>query len=129
MYQEEAPEMETEGYKLHSVPRHCSLDGFAEISNSLEGVALKMLRPRDTIHARTRNSDYRIVLVDPEQGRVTVQGGKFFMEPVAAVVSGSTLGGCMLKLGWLGLGLRIEICADGQRIVTSPVQSFFIERP
>jgi hypothetical protein len=114
---------------VHSIPRHCSLDGFAEISGSLDGVSLRVLRPRDTIHARTRNSDYRIVLVDPEQGKVTVQGGRFFNEPVAAVVSGSTLGGCMLKLGWLGLGLRIEICADGQRIVTSPVQSFFIERP
>jgi hypothetical protein len=114
---------------VHSIPRHCSLDGFAEISGSLDGVSLRVLRPRDTIHARTRNSDYRIVLIDPEQGKVTVQGGRFFNEPVAAVVSGSTLGGCMLKLGWLGLGLRIEICADGQRIVTSPVQSFFIERP
>jgi hypothetical protein len=88
---------------VHSIPRHCSLDGFAEISGSLDGVSLRVLRPRDTIHARTRNSDYRIVLVDPEQGKVTVQGGRFFNEPVAAVVSGSTLGGCMLKLGWLGL--------------------------
>lgn len=113
---------------VQSIPRHCSLDGFAEISASLDGVSLRALRPQDTIHARTRNSDYRIVLVDPEQGRVMVQGGKFFSEPVAAVVSGSTLGGCMLKLGWLGLGLRLEICALGQRIITSPVQSFFIER-
>jgi hypothetical protein len=120
---------EEEKTNLRSIPRHCSLDGFAEISGSLDGVSLRVLRPRDTIHARTRNSNYRIVLVDPEQGKVTVQGGRFFNEPVAAVVSGSTLGGCMLKLGWLGLGLRIEICADGQRIVTSPVQSFFIERP
>jgi hypothetical protein len=120
---------EEEKTNVHSIPRHCSLDGFAEISGSLDGVSLRVLRPRDTIHARTRNSQYRIVLIDPEQGKVTVQGGRFFNEPVAAVVSGSTLGGCMLKLGWLGLGLRIEICADGQRIVTSPVQSFFIERP
>lgn len=119
--------METESNGRQSIPRHCSLDGFAQISGSLDGVSLRVLNPRDTIHARTRNSDYRIVLVDPEQGKVTVQGGRFFSEPVTAVVSGSTLGGCMLKLGWLGLGLRIEICAHGQRIVTSPVQSFFIE--
>ena len=119
---------EEEKTNLQSIPRHCSLDGFAQISGSLDGVSLRALRPQDTIHASTRNSEYRIVLVDPEQGRVTVQGGRFFAEPVSAVISGSTLGGCMLKLGWLGLGLRIEICAHGQRIVTSPVQSFFIER-
>jgi len=44
-------------------------------------------------------------------------------------VSGSTFGGCMLKAGWLGVGLRMEICANGRRTVTSPVQSLRVERP
>jgi len=47
---------------------------------------------------------------------------------VEATVSGSTFGGCMLKLGWLGVGLRMEIYANGQRTVTSPVQSLRVER-
>ena len=112
---------------MDSVPRYCSLDGFVEISTACDGIALHTLSPSATIHARTYNSEYHFQLVDPEQGRVLVQGGRFFLEPAAAVVTGSTFGGCMLKLGWLGLGLCIEICAGGQRIVTSPVQSIFID--
>jgi hypothetical protein len=110
------------------IPRYCSLDGFTELSASVEGVSLRELAPFDTICARTLNTDYRIFLLDPRSGRALVQGGRFFAEPVEAVVSGSTLGGCMLKIGWIGLGLRIEICANGQSIVTSPVQSICVQR-
>jgi hypothetical protein len=31
------------------------------------------------------------------------------------------VGGSFLKVGWIGVGLRMEILADGRRIVTSPV--------
>ena len=111
---------------LHSIPRYCSLDGFAELS-SAEGVALRMLSPFDTIRLKTLNSEYYLFLLDPETGKALVQGGRFFAEPIEAVVSGSTFGGCMLKMGWLGVGLRVEICYNGQRIVTSPVQTLHLE--
>lgn len=113
--------------QLHSIPRYCSLDGFAELS-SCDGVALRILSPFDTIRARTLNSEYYIFLLDPDSGRALVQGGRYFKEPVEAVVSGSTFGGCMLKMGWVGVGLRIELCFNGQRIVTSPVRSLHLER-
>ena len=113
---------------MHTIPRFCSLDGFTELSAALEGIALRTLNAFDTIHARTLNSDYYLFLLDPAAGRVLVQGGTFFPEQVEGTISGSTFGGCMLKMGWLGIGLRIELCANGQRIVTSPVQSLSIER-
>jgi hypothetical protein len=34
----------------------------------------------------------------------------------------------MLKMGWLGVGLRMEFYANGQRTVTSPLQSLRVER-
>ncbi|HWQ32510.1 MAG TPA: hypothetical protein VNQ79_06470 [Blastocatellia bacterium] len=112
----------------HTIPRHCSLDGFTELSGAVEGMAIKNLAAFDMIRARTLNSDYRIFLLDPAAGRALVQGGAFFEEPVEAVISGSSFGGCMLKIGWVGVGLRIEIFARGQRIVTSPVQELSLER-
>ncbi|MBX3279449.1 MAG: hypothetical protein KF868_15710 [Acidobacteria bacterium] len=112
--------------QLHTIPRYCSLDGFAELSAN-EGFAIRTLAPFDTIRLRTLNSDYYIFLVEPETGKALVQGGRFFAEPIEAVVSGSTFGGCMLKMGWIGVGLRVEICYNGQRIVTSPVQSLQVE--
>jgi hypothetical protein len=113
--------------RVHNIPRYCSLDGFTELSRSLDGVALRTLAPFDMVCARTLNNDYFIFLLEPETGRALVQGGRYFAEPVEATVSGSTFGGCMLKMGFLGVGLRIEICAGGQRIVTSPVKALRIE--
>lgn len=110
----------------HTIPRYCSLDGFAELS-AVDGIALRAMSPFDTIHAKTRNSEYYIFLIAPEIGKALIQGGRFFAEPAEVTVSGSTFGGCMLKMGWLGVGLRIEICFNGQRIVTSPVQSIYLE--
>ncbi|MFN0088557.1 MAG: hypothetical protein ACKVX9_24420 [Blastocatellia bacterium] len=113
---------------MQNIPRYCSLDGFTELSATLDGVALRTLAQFDTVCARTQNNDYYLFLLEPESGKVLVQGGRYFEEPIEATVSGSTFGGCMLKMGWLGIGLRIEFCAGGQRIVTSPVQSIRIDR-
>jgi len=112
---------------MYTIPRYCDLDGVIEISPLLEGVALMALGACDTIHVRTRNSDYEIIMLDPKSGRAIVRGGECFAEPVEATVSGSTFGGCMLKSGWLGVGLQMEINANGYSHVTSPVQSLRVE--
>lgn len=124
----QAFEVKDSEQNLHTVPRYCSLDGFAELSSERDGIVLATLAVRDVILALTQNSRYHITLVNPETGEATVQGGSFFAEPALAAVCGSSFGGCMLKTGWLGIGLRIEICSGGQRIVTSPVREIIIER-
>lgn len=93
---------------------------------SLPGVALETLAPFDTIWARTHNSDYRIFLLEPRTGRALLEGGQF-AEPVEAVVKGSTLGGSTFKVGWIGVGLRIEFWANGGIVSTSAVQSVRVE--
>ena len=113
---------------MYTIPGYCDLDGVVEISPLLEGVTLMTLKACDTIHVRTRNSDYEIFMLDPRLGRALVRGGEYFAEPVEGTVSGSTFGGCMLKMGWLGVGLRMEIYANGQRTITSPVNSLRVER-
>ena len=112
---------------MYTVPQCCTLDGATKISKELEGVTLGTLEAYDTIHAQTRNSEYKIFLLDPKSGRALVEGGKYLKEPVEATVSGSTFGGCMLKMGWLGVGLRIEMNVNGQRLETSPVQGLRVE--
>jgi hypothetical protein len=112
---------------MYTIPRYCDLDGVVEISPLLEGVTLMALKACDTIHVRTRNSDYEIFMLEPRSGRALVRGGEYFTEPVEGTVNGSTFGGCMLKMGWLGVGLRMEIYANGQRTITSPVKSLRVE--
>jgi hypothetical protein len=112
---------------MYTMPKYCTLDEVTGMSDNLKGLTLETLKPCDTIHARTRNSDYEIFLLDPESGRALVKGGKYFAEPMEATVSGSTFGGCMLKMGWLGVGLRMEFSANGQYVMTSPVEGLRVE--
>ena len=111
----------------HQVPRYCSLDGFAEMSSSAEGIALRKLSAFDTIYVHTANGDYSIFLLEPEDGRALVQDGRLFVEPVEVNVSGSTFGGSMLKMGWIGIGLYLEMYAYGNRITTPVVLSFSVK--
>jgi hypothetical protein len=112
---------------MYTRPQHCTLDETIEIIGDLEGVTLQALKPCDMIHGRTCNSDYEIFLLEPESGRALVKGGKYFAQPEEATVSGSTFGGCMLKVGWLCEGLQMELNANGRCIVTSPVQELRVE--
>lgn len=107
------------------VPRRATLEGFAKEVSARDGVSLRDLDPLTTLLVRTQNSVYRIIVI--EGPSVLVQGGHFFPQASAAHLSGSGFGGSMLKLGWVGVGLCMEICPDGQRIVTSPVRTIKIE--
>ena len=110
-----------------TVPRQCTLDGFTREATVANGVGLAELDALTTLVVRTLNSSYRVVVLEPPRTGILIQGGKFFPEPTKARLAGASFGGSMLKLSWLGCGLRMEVCADGQRIVTSPVQSIAVE--
>ena len=90
-----------------------------------QGVALDKLSPLDTIVVQTRNSNYRIFLLDPQTGRALIEGGPF-AEPVDALVNGSVVKSTF-KNGWIGTGMRLEFWTEGKLTSTSPVQSYQVE--
>ena len=101
------------------VPRAATLDGFVALSSAADGISLRDLDPLTTLLVRTCNSHYRIVI--SQNTEVFVQGGQFFPDVTAARLEGSSFGGSFLKVGWIGVGLRMEIWANDLRIITSPV--------
>ena len=101
-----------------------TLDEFASELSTREGVRLADLEPLTTLHVHTTNSLYRIGVLNGT--RILVQGGTF-PEITPAKFSGSSLGGNLLKCGWIGVGLRMEIRAGTRRVVTSPVCAISIE--
>ena len=109
------------------VTRQTTLDGFTAEVAEADGIGLNELDPLTTIVVQTRNSIYRVVVIEPPRPRILIQGGRFFPQPTEARLAGASFGGSLLKLAWLGCGLRMEVCSDGQRIVTSPVCSIAIE--
>lgn len=108
------------------VPRRCTLDGFAEEATRQGGVDLGELPTLTRLYVRTQNTVYHVILLSPAESKVLVQGGRFFSEPTESYLCGSSYGGNLLKVSWVGLGMRIEVMREGRRIVTSTVQSIHV---
>jgi len=87
-----------------------------------DGLQVPSLAPLDHLLVRTRNSLYEVIVQQPCRARVLVRGGRFFPEFTRASVAGSSLGGSFLKLHGIYVGFRLELCAAGRAIITSPVQ-------
>jgi hypothetical protein len=93
-----------------------------------ESIGFADLDPLTTIYVRTENSLYEITVLQPPQTAVLVQGGLFFPERTRARLSGCSFGGSMLKMAWVGVGLRMEFHWDGEWIITSRVRSIAVQR-
>ena len=106
----------------------CTLDGFAREVAATEGINIGEVEPLTTLLVQTKNSLYRIIPLEAGRSRIMVQGGRFFPDFVEAHLAGSSFGGTFLKMHWIGGGLQMEINSGGERFVTSPVRSFWIEQ-
>lgn len=94
-------------------------------SKALEvGIDVYRLRAGTIVLATTKHNLYKLIKME-DRTNVYVQGGKFFPEPTEAVFTGSTFGGSMIKLGWIGYGMYMEMYVVGlrKRIKTSPVNA------
>jgi hypothetical protein len=109
------------------VARAATLDGFAGAASGCRGISVLDLEPLTVLFVSTINSVYRIVV--SQRASVFVQGGQFFPDSSAAHLAGSTFGGSIIKVGWIGVGMRMEICGQNGPIVTSPVQRIEVETP
>jgi hypothetical protein len=118
------------GYR---VPPLALLERFIETSENAVGIDLAAITAGSIIWLKTTNSEYCLRLLDPLTRRVTVQGGSLFAEPTEAIVSGSGGGGSVLRVGWIGTGLQLEMscsfaCESAINVVTSPIQRFALQR-
>jgi hypothetical protein len=109
------------------LPRRRTLDGFAFEPGCVEGVALQSLETGTVLNVITRHSDYHVVVLDPLRQRVLLTGGRLFPESTEVRCEGATAGGSVLKVGWIGVGLRLEMSIGRQRITTSRVETVTIE--
>ena len=97
------------------------------LDHAVAGVDLRSLMAGSEVDFETRNSRYRLVLL----GRgptALIRGGRHFERESRVRVEGATLGGSLLKLGWIALGCRLELSIIGKRIITSPVRSLSVKR-
>lgn len=106
--------------------RATTLESFRALVMDVEGVHLHHLPPLTTLLVRTMNSLYRVVITQGSD--VYIQGGAFFPDPTSAYIDGASIGRSCLKVGWIGIGLLVEIRSGGRRIITSPVRTITTEQ-
>lgn len=87
-----------------------------------KGVYLDELEQGRILEVQTENHLYRIV--NCGKGEALICGHPEYCPiPAAATISGSTWGGSMLKMGFVGIGMRLEFRMAGNGVVvTSRVQ-------
>ena len=95
---------------------------FTQGPESHTAIDVRSLPSGTELVVETRNTQYRLLVLDG-RWNVLVQGGRHFRDATAARVEGSTFGGSLLKLGWITIGLFLEISVGGRRITTSRVRS------
>jgi len=87
------------------------------------GVALGDLPPSTVLEIQTQNHRYTAVFLGESQ--VLISGHpEYCPEPVLVAIAGSTWGGSMLKLRYIGRGMHLEFCHPEYHtpIVTSRIQ-------
>jgi hypothetical protein len=95
-------------------------------AGNVTGIDVRTLPPGTELQVDTRNSRYHFVILEGSGSNALVQGGPYFHEEARVRVNGSLLEGSLLKRGWIGLGMRVEIWDGSQRVATSRVRSITI---
>jgi hypothetical protein len=95
------------------------MNRFSDVADRVECVQVSQLTPLTTLRVWTRNSMYRVVVV--EGSSVCVQGGTYFPEFTSAQLDGATTGDGFVVHGWICIGFKLQLHAGSTRITTSPV--------
>jgi hypothetical protein len=103
----------------------------AIIQSEIEGgVFLHDLPPSTVLHIQTMHHCYTAVLLGGSEAMISGHP-EFCPDPVQVAIAGSTWGGSMLKLQYVGRGMHLEFRHPeyATPIVTSPIQEIRDSQP
>jgi hypothetical protein len=103
-----------------------TLDQLESDPSRFRSVALPLLLPGTALTLHTRNTCYRMVVVDGSERRVTINGGKLFSEVTEAELIGAA-DEEGVKVGWIVEGFQLELLTRRGPVLTSTVESVDVE--
>jgi hypothetical protein len=89
-------------------------------------VALPLLLPGTALTLNTRNTCYRLMVVNGSERRVTITGGKLFHESTDAELIGA-VDDESVKVGWVIEGFQLELLTSRGPVLTSTVESVDVD--
>jgi hypothetical protein len=84
------------------------------------------LLPGTPITLNTRNTCYRLTVVNGSERRVTISGGKLFQESTEAELIGA-VDDESVKVGWIVEGFQLELLTGRGPVLTSTVESVDVD--
>jgi hypothetical protein len=115
---------------------HTAIGTMSDVAKSLErvetgpgliSVALPVLSPGTQITAHTRNTCYRMEVMDGPSRRVMISGGLLFPQSAEVEVIGAT-DDEGVRVGWIIEGLQIELSTVRGPVLTSIVESLSVRQ-
>jgi hypothetical protein len=103
-----------------------TLDQIESDPSRFRSVALPLLLPGTLVTLHTRNTCYRLVVIDGSERRVEISGGKLFSESTAAELIGA-IDDDGVKVGWIVEGFQLELLTERGPVLTSTVESLDVE--
>lgn len=97
------------------------------------GLNVSVLKPGTKVIVETHNSFYEFEVIEGKLvkvfGGTMKDGNTRFPKAVEAIIYGSTWGGALLKIDWIGIDMRLEFRERGQdkMVTTSPVRRITVE--
>jgi hypothetical protein len=79
------------------------------------------------VTVRTRNTQYRLTVVDGPARQISVTGGRLFPRRTDVQLLGALDGTNGLKPGWIVEGLPLHLMADNGPVITSAVESVDVD--
>ena len=119
---EKWPTQESERFPL--VPSFGFLDAVPGVRHP---VAVPLLLPGTMVNVRTRNTLYRLTVVDGPARKVSVCGGRLFPHNTDVQLLGAVDGDEGVKGGWIVEGLQLQLMTSAGPVITSVVESVDVD--
>jgi hypothetical protein len=114
---------------IHDVEVSALTPSLAEVESDparFRCVALPLLLPGTTLNLNTRNTCYRLKVLNGSERRVTITGGKLFQESTDAELIGA-VDDESVKVGWVIEGFQLELLTSRGPVLTSTVESVDVD--
>lgn len=107
-----------------SVP---SFDFLESVPEARHPVAVPMLLPGTIVTVRTRNTLYRMKVVDGPTRQISICGGRLFPVDTDVHLVGALEGEEGPKLGWIVEGLQLQLMSPDGPVITSVVEGVDVD--
>ena len=114
----------TEPETFPAVPSFGFLDAVPAVRHP---VALPLLLPGTMVTVRTRNTLYRLTVVDGPARQISICGGRLFHRNTDVQLLGALDGEEGVKDGWIVEGLQLQLITSAGPVITSIVESVEVD--